>query len=323
MRTDPPPADATAYERARRQLYAGRLDAAAETLTVGAAAALRLGDSGEAVRSLQLAAATARVNGDLLQARGAAEQAVRVAERTADTDPHSLVLALTESAACKLAAGSPAGAAEDLARALRARDVPPDVTFQLLRRRALALSAAGRGAEAREALNRARALPAEAAAESQRVRLVVDTAALAWRDSALDRRALLADAAAAAAADGGPALLADVALLQAAEAAEPGDFAAAAEWTAVAGRLAREAREPTTYAGAAVAEAEFADLLGDRDRAYAVLAGAWVSVGDLLGADVARTALRPALEERRQRWGAGEFAAVKERHDRRRREAVG
>jgi hypothetical protein len=70
-------------------------------------------------------------------------------------------------------------------------------------------------------------------------------------------------------------------------------------------------------------EARIRDQLGDRVGAYRDLARGWATVGDLLGADVAKATFEPALLELRRRWGSEAFAAAKASYETARRDEFG
>ena len=53
-----------------------------------------------------------------------------------------------------------------------------------------------------------------------------------------------------------------------------------------------------------------------------VLATAWVTLGDVLGRDVAESWVAPILEAYRMKWGSEGFATAKAQHDARRKAAI-
>ena len=77
--------------------------------------------------------------------------------------------------------------------------------------------------------------------------------------------------------------------------------------------------EPTAYLAAAVALADLADRDGDRQEAYAALAAARVTLGDLLGPERGRALTEAGLRELQHRWGTEQFGAVKVRYEQQRR----
>jgi hypothetical protein len=77
---------------------------------------------------------------------------------------------------------------------------------------------------------------------------------------------------------------------------------------------------PVEYLAATVAIAELADRTDDRARAYRVMAVALVTLGDVVGIEVARRMAEPELLELRRRWGAGAFATIKAEYEQSRRE---
>jgi hypothetical protein len=89
----------------------------------------------------------------------------------------------------------------------------------------------------------------------------------------------------------------------------------------VAREHALAANAPTSYIGAVMTIAQFAESTGDRLSAYEALAVGWATLADLLGAAVARMSFEPKLKEARQRWGDRAFDEVKKTYeaDRRKR----
>ena len=76
---------------------------------------------------------------------------------------------------------------------------------------------------------------------------------------------------------------------------------------------------PVSYLAAAALLAQLHDAAGERVVAYGVLATAWATLGDLLGADVAASWVRPLLLALSLQWGDAAFAEAKARHDAQRR----
>lgn len=92
-------------------------------------------------------------------------------------------------------------------------------------------------------------------------------------------------------------------------------------------RLARarqgalDARDATAYLAASVQAASLLEQQGRAQDAYARLAAAWVTLGDLLGREPAANLVRPALAGLRERLGEAEFQRVRQAHDAQRRRA--
>lgn len=82
---------------------------------------------------------------------------------------------------------------------------------------------------------------------------------------------------------------------------------------------ALDVREPISYRTAAVEASHAAESLGDFETAYARLATGWASLSDILGRDIAAQMMRPELEGLRERIGTGNFAAVKQEYEKKRR----
>ena len=101
-----------------------------------------------------------------------------------------------------------------------------------------------------------------------------------------------------------------------------GCFAEAVDLADMARGKALEAVAPLSYYGAAAVLAEALEGSGRRADAYAALATAWVTLGDLLGREVAESWVSPLIEAYRWKWGTDGFAAAKAEHDSRRRAAL-
>ena len=146
-------------------------------------------------------------------------------------------------------------------------------------------------------------------------------AATAWhRARRFDRAtALIASASAQAGAAHDEAALGALELLNATAALERRDADAARAHARAARTHALAARAPDTYIGATVALARLAEHAGDDGDAYGTLAAGWATVGDLLGAELARAAFEPLLREQRLRWGAGRFDAARAAYEAMRR----
>jgi hypothetical protein len=136
-------------------------------------------------------------------------------------------------------------------------------------------------------------------------------------------RRLIRRATADATAAGDHHALADLALLRTTRAIERRDMAAALTAAQEARTHALAANAPGSYVGAAVAIAEIAEGRGDRLGAYEALAVGWVTLGDLIGREVAEASFAPRLRALRERWGAEAFAAVKGAYEAQRRAAHG
>lgn len=99
-------------------------------------------------------------------------------------------------------------------------------------------------------------------------------------------------------------------------------FAEAVNLAQMARSKALDAVAPLSYYGAAVVLAEAFEGSGRHADAYAALATAWATLGDLLGNDVAESWVAPIIEAYRLKWGGEGFAAAKAEHDSRRRAAL-
>ncbi|MEU3774901.1 hypothetical protein AB0F11_17155 [Streptomyces sp. NPDC032472] len=336
MTTMPEPPSATAAARQQvADLRGGDPAGLAEALEQLATAAMDEGDLGAAAAALEeaaglwertreaerqgfcllLAATAQRLRGDL----GAARHNL---ERAAAADlPEAVRRAFgMERAEQALAAGDAQAAYEGFGAALEALD---------------AAAPEAPGAAAPDALVRARILQRRAAAA---------LAAQRWYDAAgdlMDAEELLfahgAHDEAEAAALGAALAVAHVApdtaerVWEAATAPAPRDGAAAARRAVAGGRIALhaddparalrrfdegrraalDAADPIAYLAAVQEAVGAAELLGDDATAYARLATAWATLGDLLGRELGRHLVRPLLDGLRERLGPRRFAAAR------------
>lgn len=88
------------------------------------------------------------------------------------------------------------------------------------------------------------------------------------------------------------------------------------------GAGALDARDAASYLAASVQSASLLEQQGQAGDAYARLASAWVTLGDLLGCDPAAALVRPAMQGLRERMGTEAFQRVREGYAARRRRRV-
>jgi tetratricopeptide (TPR) repeat protein len=283
---------------ARARLVAGDLAGARGLVEAAAAQWHRAGDAAEEARCLRLASALARHSGD-------PDGAVALADRAVAAAP--VGASYQAAGAAALAAGDPATAVADFETALSGAPAA-DLRAALEQGYAGALLAAGRAEDALSAFRRAAAAQADRPAAAA-LSLVdgVGQLQLAGHPDLAER--LAADASATAAGD--HAVASSLALLAAGRALDRKDPDAARSHAERARAEALAGRSAPGYVSAAVALAALADTAGDRVGAYASLAVGWATLRDLVGADGARAAFRPALLELRRRWGTAGFAAAK------------
>ncbi|MEW2416040.1 hypothetical protein AB0953_20290 [Streptomyces sp. NPDC046866] len=337
MTTMPEPSATAAARQQVAEMRGSGPAELAESLEQLAMAAMDEGDVGAAAAALEeaaglwdrareperqgfcllLAATAQRLRGDL----GAARHDL---ERAAAADlPEAVRRAFgTERAEQALAAGDAQGAYEAFGAALDALDgAGPDdalVRARVLQRRAAAALAAQRWYDAAGDLMDAEELlfahgahdEAEAAALGAALavaHVAPDTAERVW---AAATAAAPRDATAAvrrALAGGRIALLAD-------------DPARALRRFDAARGAALDGADPIAYLAAVQEAVGAAELLGDDATAYARLATACATVGDLLGRELGRRLVRPLLDALRERLGPRRFtaarAAYEERADR-------
>jgi hypothetical protein len=281
------------------RIAAGDLGGARAAVEAAADYWSSVGDTAEQARCLRLAASLARHEGRFTDASSLADRAVAVAP------PRERPAAYAEAARASLAAGTPGDALAHFGSA-PAADRVGEFPGELAIGYAHALLAAGRGPEAVVVLRRA--------APDLGARLLADgvaqVQAAGWGDLA---EQLAADAAALVSGD--HEVAAELALLAAARAVDRGDPAEAGRHVRAARSEALAGRSALAYAAAASAQSELAVAAGDRVAAYESLAVGWATLRDLIGAAPARSAFEPQLVALRDRWGPGEFAAVKSAYE--------
>lgn len=180
----------------------------------------------------------------------------------------------------------------------------------LHRRIAIAHSLAGDHASAALAAEEAAAQFAAAGhtAGASRARIENATALVA---AGLASAATTAIAGARAAAGEDHAALAELDLLESAQALTRRDPTRALKLAQTARQHALDGNALLPYVAAAIAIAELHEHAGDRVAAYRSLAVGWVTAGDKIGNDLAGALFRSHVEAQRDRWGVAEFDRVK------------
>jgi tetratricopeptide (TPR) repeat protein len=300
---------------------AGQLTRARTEIDEAAAIHRARGRVEDEARYATLAAKLSRLSGDL---EGAKERASRVLSIVPAGSPSS-VAATMELVDVALAQQQPVEAASLAERVLHSATtgLASAVRSGLLRKRAAALASVGRLDEAIGDLATALATLRENGEGAAARRTMVELAtALQQRDAAAAERVrneAMHDARAAS----DFAVVADLHLLEAAQAVARGDSEAAMTAAVQARDAALTGVSPAAYTSAATTISGLADARHDRVGAYEALAVGWATLRDLLGDGVARTAFEPKLLQLRTRWGASAFDDVKSQYEARRRSALG
>jgi len=186
----------------------------------------------------------------------------------------------------------------------------------LLRKRAVALTAAGQYQDAVRDLETAHDLLMRSGDQATAIRTLIEKAtALRHAGRPSDAEPIVRRAMDLAGQAGDHAALADLHLLVAARALDRSDAAAAMASAQAAREHALAGNAPTSYLGAAMTIAQLAESAGDRLAAYEALAVGWVTLADLLGDDVARMSFEPKLREARERWGGPAFDEIKKTYE--------
>lgn len=307
---------------AQHALQRGDWRCAARELERAAEMARIEGDARRAAHCLQMAAALHRARGEGVEALTAAGRASKVAGR----DPRARFAASAELGEALIAQGEFERAAATYRQALADAAViglPAWARATVLRR--LAEADAGRGAlaeawqgydAAAQEMDRVSDALAAAWIHVEHANCARESGALehAWQLAGRPELLLLAGE--------DPHLASERLLLIARLALDNRRFADAAEPARLARARALEAVAPLSYYAAAVALAEAFEGMGSHTDAYAALATAWATLGDVLGRDVAESWVAPILEAYRMKWGGEGFAKAKAQHDARRKAAI-
>jgi hypothetical protein len=307
----------TLLRSALERVSGGAWADAARTLEAAAALHARAGRREDEAQCLQLAATLARASGGVgapLAARAAAAPAggplaVSVAAERAETAfgerrHDDAVVAWTAT----LDAGRAAG-------------LGADGTSAVLLRRAASLVALGGLGDAAEDVAESFRLLDEGSGPERAPFVLVEHARL------LLRHGHVRDAARVVAALDAPLarwpadfhLHAEVHVLRARLARLGGEVDRAVDLALEGRDAALRAVAPVSYLAAAVELAEALESREDRADAYGALATAWVTLADLLGADVGRSWVEPCLVAYQLRWGREVFQEAKRRYEARRR----
>lgn len=304
-------------------VQAGQIALARQALDEAADIHHRRGRTYDEARCIHLAATLCRLEGRPGDARERAERALGLVEANTPI----AVSAATELGEIALLEGKATEAADAYARALasgEAAGMVETARAALLRKRAIALAAAARHREAAADLATASELLVRAGDARNALRaLLEEAAALQQGGFTADAEQVKARARQMAEATRDHVARADLDLLDSTQAITRGDVAAALAAARLARQHALDGVAPILYVSASLAIAQLAEATGDRLGAYEALAVGWVTLGDLLGREVARASFEPKLLELRERWGAGAFAEVKAAYEARRRAAPG
>ena len=301
-------------ELGRARLAKADLSGAAGLLQHAARDWNHLGNDARAGACWLLAASTLRLAGSMKEA----EHAARCAEVLPLSDEVRLGVDM-ELAEQALASGDAAMARERFAFVLTryAEQIDTPLRAVVLQRRAIAAAAAqddrAAAVDYRAAADLMQRNGQPADAETARLAAVsclarVDTTAaeILWRD--IDRLPPR---------DGACAARRGLVGGQLAEQSQQPALALARYGVARQGAL--DARDAASYLVASVQSSILMEQQGQVGDAYARLASAWVTLGDLLGRDTAAAMLRPAMKDLRDRLGLDEFQRVREAYAERRR----
>jgi tetratricopeptide (TPR) repeat protein len=296
-------------------LQSGRTTDARLELDEAAAIHRARGRVYDEARCTQLAGTLCRFEGRLDEARDRSTRALELSESKGPI----AVSAYAELGEIGLAEGNHAEAASAYRAALdtgEATGLVDPARAALLRKRAVALTAARRYDDAVHDLEAAHDLLVRAGDRAGAIRALIEAATAfrhAGRFEESDRIVRRALDPARQADD--HAALADLHLLLTAQALDGRDVARAMASAQTARTQSLAANAPTSYIGAALAIAQLAESTGDRAGAYEALAVGWATLADLLGHDLARMTFEPKLKEMRERWGAPAFDEVRNAYE--------
>lgn len=300
----------------------GRIADARRELDEAAELHHRRGRAYDEARCTQFAATLCRFQGHFDEARARCRRALALV----DGKGPIAVSAFAELGEIALAEHKPLDAAQAYQSSLDAGDATGLVDparAALLRKRAAALTAAGRFDDAIRDLESAHDLLVRSGDRAGALRTQIEQATAfqhAGRFNEAER--VVEQAIDPARRSGDHAALADLELLLATNALNRGDATAAMAAARAARTEALAANAATSYIAAAVAISRLAEAAGDRVSAYDALATGWATLSDLLGRDLARTTFEPPLRALRERWGSAAFDAVKADYEAKRRKTI-
>ena len=296
---------------------AGQLTQARQEIDEAAAIHRAQGRQDDAARYATLAATVSRLSGDLAGARERASDAMSIAP----SGSPAAAAATTELVDVALAERQPGEAASLAARVLRAATtgLPAAVRATLLRKRANALASMGNLQDAIADLANAVALLRDGGEGPAARRAMVELATALQQTDASAAARVRKEAMDDAHAASDLSVVADLHLLEAADAAVRGDADTALAAAIHARDAALSGVSPTAYTSAAQTISKLAEQRNDRVGAYEALAVGWATLRDLAGDALAKNAFEPRLLQLRARWGAPAFDAVKAEYESRRR----
>lgn len=322
-RGDPDQLAEVLVHHANTLVEAGKLAEARQALDEAADIHRRQGRTYDEARCTHLAATLCRLEGRLAEAKTRAQHA----DQLAHPGTPIAVSVATEFGDIALAEQNGLEAVAAYGRAIaegRIAGLTKAAESALLRKRAMALVMSGHHHDAAHDLETAHTLLLEAGDLTTATRALVEAAtALQQGGDAIGAEDVMRTAMQEARANRDDHALADLYLLQSAQAVERRDIPAATEAVQAARQHALAAVAPLSYISAAVAIAELAEISGNRLSAYEALAVGWVTLADLLGQEAAKASFEAKLLELRKRWGAAAFAEVKATYEAQRQAQMG
>lgn len=254
-----------------------------------------------------------------------AKQRLKRAQALAESGTQITVSVLTEQAEIATVEHQPQQAVNCLQQAIeqgQQAGLATHATAALRRKMAQALAAGGDLSAAARALEQAFSDLMAAGHRSDAVRVLVEAVSSYYQmgsytagdlgiAKALELAELLQDAHA----------LADIHIVQASRAIEQHQLDSAEQLLLQARNYALQATGPLSYISAALGLAELAERREKYCLAYEVLAVGWVTLGDLTGADQAKTVFKPRLLGLRERLGHERFSKIKKDYEQKRRAA--
>jgi tetratricopeptide (TPR) repeat protein len=270
-------------------------------------------------RCTHLAATLCRLEGNLDAAQSRAEYAAQLA--TPGTP--IAVSTATELGEIALLRGEAPAAAVAYGRAIaegKTAGLIESAQAALLRKRAIALVASNRYPEAVQDLETAYSLLLQIDDQTNALRTLIETATALQQSGNLARaEQVRRDALAIAEQTADYHAMADLYILESAQAVEQKNIPLAMTAAQFAQTHALKAVAPIPYISAAITISQLAEASGDYLSAYEALAVGWVTLSDLLGREIAKSTFEPKLIEIRDRWGIETFNQVKSIYEAKRR----
>lgn len=272
-------------------------------------------------RCLHLSATAYRFAGKL----ECAEERIQISVQLAPSNTPVAVSSWTEFGETSLAQGKHLHAAVYYDKALehgKSAGLLPKAQLTLMRRLAQAQSL-GHSSELAALTLRSAVALAKTINDTQIIIRFQIEEATAWLSSSTPEQAVIAleESEQLAIQTKDYIALSDLEMLRSTMAVRAQDLSKAFTHAQKARDLSLRTVHPVMYTTSSIAMSEIANLRDDRYTAYEVLAVGWVTLGDLVGSEIAKNTFAPKLRKLVEIWGKEEFLRIKKQYEERRKTA--